>query len=45
MVAEVSGRVLVIPPTPSASGDRRRCRLIGCYLAADHLTRRYREDR
>lgn len=45
MVAEVSGRVLVVPLAPSAGGDRRRCRPIGCYLAADHLARRYREDR
>lgn len=45
MVAEVSGRVLTVPLAPSSTGDRRRCRPIGCYLAADHLARRYREDR
>ena len=45
MVAEVSGRVLVVPFAPSRSGDPRRCRPIGCYVAAEHLTRRFREDR
>lgn len=45
MVAEVAGRILVVPLAPPSSGDRRRCRPIGCYLAADHLARRYREDR
>jgi len=45
MVAEVSGRVLTVPLAPSNTGDRRRCRPIGCYVAADHLARRYREDR
>ena len=45
MVAEVSGRVLTVPLAPSRTGDRTRCRPIGCYDAADHLARRYREDR
>ena len=45
MVAEVSGRVMTVPLAPANSGDRRRCRPIGCYVAADHLARRYREDR
>lgn len=45
MVAEVSGRILSVPLAPSNSGDRRTCRPIGCYLAADHLAQRYREDR
>lgn len=45
MVAEVSGRVLVVPLAASKSGDRRRCRPIGCYVAAEHLAHRYREDR
>ena len=45
MVAEVAGRVLCVPLAPSRSGDLRFCRPIGCYLAADHLARRYREDR
>ena len=45
MVAETGGRVLTVPLAPSRSGDPRRCRPIGCYLASDHLARRYREDR
>jgi hypothetical protein len=45
MVAEVHGRVLVVPLAPSRGGDPRRCRPIGCYVAAEHLARRYREDR
>lgn len=45
MVAEVGGRVLAVPLAPSRSGDPRYCRPIGCYLAADHLAHRYREDR
>ena len=45
MVAEVAGEVLVVPIAPSASNDPRRCRPIGCYIAAKHLADRYREDR
>ena len=45
MVAEVSGRVLTVPLAPSSTGDPRRCRPIGCYIAAAHLARRYLEDR
>jgi hypothetical protein len=45
MVAEVSGEVLVVPLAPSASGDLRLCRPIGCYVAAVHLAKSYREDR
>ncbi len=45
MVAEVAGRVLTVPLAPSRTGDPHRCRPIGCYLAAHHLTRRYLEDR
>ncbi|PWJ48801.1 hypothetical protein SAMN06264364_1283 [Quadrisphaera granulorum] len=45
MVAEVAGQVLTVPLAPSRSGDPRRCRPIGCYQAAQHLARRYREDR
>lgn len=44
MVAEVSGRVVMVPLTPSRSGDPSRCRPIGCYLAAGHLATRYKED-
>lgn len=45
MVARVAGRVLMVPLAPSRSGDRRRCRPIGCYVASAHLARRYQEDR
>jgi len=45
MVAEVGGQVLMVPLAPSTRGDPSRCRPIGCYLAADHLAKRFREDR
>lgn len=45
MVAEVHGWVLVVPLAPSRGGDPRQCRPIGCYVAAEHLARRYWEDR
>lgn len=45
MVADVGGRVLVVPLAPPDSGDPTRCRPIGCYEAAERLVRRYREDR
>ncbi|MBA3417576.1 MAG: hypothetical protein H0U09_02545 [Geodermatophilaceae bacterium] len=45
MVAEVAGAVLVVPLVPSNAGDPATCRPIGCYVAADHLARRYRTDR
>ncbi len=45
MVAEIAGRVLVVPLAPADSQDPRRCRPIGCYDAAAHLAERYREDR
>jgi hypothetical protein len=45
MVAEVASRILVVPLAPPRSGDPRRCRPIGCYVAAEHLARRYLEDR
>ena len=45
MVAEVAGQVLVVPIAPPDSGDTTRCRPIGCYVAAQHLAQRYREDR
>lgn len=45
MVAEVSGRVLMVPLAPSNDGDQRKCRPIGCYVAAVHLARRYQEER
>jgi len=45
MVAQVGGRVLVVPLAPADSGERTKCRPIGCYAAADHLAKRYLEDR
>lgn len=45
MVAEVAGRVLVVPLAPPDSGDPRRCRPIGCYEATEGLAQRYRADR
>jgi len=45
MVAEVEGRVLVVPLAPPDSGGPTKCRPIGCYQAAVHLADRYREDR
>ena len=45
MVAEVAGRVLVVPLAAPDSGDPESCRPIGCHEAAEHLARRYREDR
>lgn len=45
MVGAVAGRVLVVPLAPADSADPRRCRPIGCYLAATHLVERYLEDR
>lgn len=45
MVAEVAGRVLVVPLAPPDSGDPSRCRPIGCYLASKHLADDYRSDR
>lgn len=45
MVAEVSGKVLMVPLAPSRSGIPSRCRPIGCYLAAENLAKRYKEDR
>lgn len=45
MVAEVSGRVLVVPLAPSTSHDRTKCRPIGCDIASEQLMKRYKEDR
>ena len=45
MVAEVHGCVLVVPLAPSRGGEPRRCRPIGCHAGAEHLARRYSEDR
>jgi hypothetical protein len=45
MVAEVAGSVLCVPIAPSRKAGPTMCRPIGCYVAAEHLARRYREDR
>jgi len=45
MVAEVAGRVLVVPLALPDSADPTKCRPIGCYEAAPHLTEQYRRDR
>lgn len=45
MVAEVSGPVLTVPLAPSRTGDPTVCSPIGCYVAAEHLARRYVKDR
>ena len=45
MVSQVSGPVLVVPLAPAESGDPRRCRPIGCYVASVHLVARYMVDR
>ena len=45
MVAEVGGRVLVVPITPTRSGDPTKCRPIGCYEATSGLATTFRRDR
>ena len=45
MVAEVSGKVLMVPLAPARSGDPARCRPIGCYEASKALAAQYRKDR
>lgn len=45
MVAEVGGRVLMVPLAPARSGDPSRCRPIGCYEASQALATQYRKDR
>jgi hypothetical protein len=45
MVAELAGRVLVVPLAPADSDDPTKCRPIGCYQAATHLADQYRRDR
>jgi hypothetical protein len=44
MVSRVGGEILVVPLAPSDSGDPKQCRPIGCYIAAEHLKKRYLED-
>jgi hypothetical protein len=45
MVADVEGRVLVVPLAPSDRGDPSRCRPIGCYEASTGLEEQYGADR
>ena len=45
MVAEVAGRVLVVPLAPPDSDNPAKCRPIGCYEAAKNLADEYRRDR
>ena len=45
MVAEIAGKVLMVPLAPSDHDDSTKCRPIGCYVAAKHLADRYKEDR
>lgn len=45
MVAEIAGTVLMVPLAPPRSGDPHKCRPIGCYEAAQHLARQFREER
>ena len=45
MVAEVEGRVLVVPIAPLRSGNPAGCRPIGCYEASSGLATTYRRDR
>lgn len=45
MLADIGGRVLVVPLARPDSGDPARCRPIGCYVATRGLAQRYREDR
>jgi hypothetical protein len=45
MVAEIAGRVFVVPLAPPDSDDPTKCRPIGCYEAAANLAEQYRSDR
>jgi hypothetical protein len=45
MVAEVDGRVLVVPLAKPNESDVARCRPIGCYRATKRLEDVYRRDR
>ncbi len=45
MLADVGGRVLLVPLAPPRSGDPRKCRPIGCYEASSGLAATYRRDR
>ncbi len=45
MVAQVGGRVLMVPLAPPGVDDPTKCRPIGCYDASVQLARTYWEDR
>lgn len=45
MMAEVAGRVLIVPLAPARSGDAAKCRPIGCYEAGEAVSQQYRRDR
>jgi hypothetical protein len=45
MVADVGGRVLVVPIAKPDSGQPEKCRPIGCYEAGRRLADQYRADR
>lgn len=45
MVAEVEGKVLVVPLATSDGHDPSKCRPIGCYEASLRLAEQYRRDR
>lgn len=45
MLAEVGGRVLLVPLAPSRSGNPGTCRPIGCHEASSGLAATYRRDR
>lgn len=44
LVAEIAGRILVVPLAPARSGDPTRCRPIGCYEVTGRLADEYRSD-
>ena len=45
MVAEVAGRVVVVPLAPATGAAVARCRPIGCYVASKFLADQYWRDR
>lgn len=45
MLAEVGGRVLIVPLAPSRFDHPGKCRPIGCYEASSGLATIYRRDR
>jgi hypothetical protein len=45
MVADVAGRVLLVPLAAPDSDEPTKCRPIGCYEAGRELAEQYRRDR